>query len=239
MHIAPFLKYRPSLIHCLIAIALIAIVAAIATPPSYMIGSRRSPNAGVKADLRSLATAIESYHIDNNSYPAWTADSDRGVNAHSRTWKELKPPVPTLSSSSAAYNIKTLTTPLAYISSYFVDPFAAKGQQVTFGYYSINTVAESDPDGWILWSAGPDKDYDITMSNIEAVYNLGSPVPNPLLVDITYDPTNGTKSNGDVYRIHLGAQYEARNAQTGLCSCVILYRRYRTHVANGGKLTPI
>ena len=58
-----------TLIELLIVVAIIAILAAIAVP-NFLEAQVRSKVSRVKADHRSLATAIEAYYVDNNSYPA-------------------------------------------------------------------------------------------------------------------------------------------------------------------------
>src|SRR5215210_3826948 len=63
-----------TLIELLIVVAIIAILAAIAVP-NFLEAQTRSKVSRVKADQRSLATAIEAYYVDNNSYPAWDSSS--------------------------------------------------------------------------------------------------------------------------------------------------------------------
>lgn len=61
--------------------------------------------------------------------------------------------------------------------------------------------------GWILVSAGPDGDYDL--AGDWDVYNPAQSQPSPRLLAgtnrkgsaFTYDPTNGTRSNGDIWRV--------------------------------------
>lgn len=68
------------------------------------------------------------------------------------------------------------------------DPFGLSKSH-PYAYYSAG-------DSWILYSAGPDKDYDIDP------VNDGDDVFDPaslLLIMKTYDPTNGTVSDGDVW----------------------------------------
>lgn len=81
-----------------------------------------------------------------------------------------------------------LTTPVAFISQVPVDiffspqmfgepggPFGPGGEYMH--YIADRTVTEL----WLLWSYGPDRDMEFTQ--------------------VTYDPTNGTVSNGDIYRV--------------------------------------
>jgi len=124
--------------------------------------------------MRSLATALESYRVDNNSYPqavasdvAW-GGSKADSNNNSGPWISADWPLwngnsGTLASSgswrmtfSAGANadgrsIATLTTPCAYITSYPADPFATtKG--ALLGYHNLLNQK------WLLWSYGPDRD---------------------------------------------------------------------------------
>ena len=57
-----------TLIELLIVVAIIAILAAIALP-NFLEAQTRSKVSRAKADMRTLVTAIESYHVDNNLYP--------------------------------------------------------------------------------------------------------------------------------------------------------------------------
>ena len=57
-----------TLIELLIVMAVIAILAAIAVP-NFLEAQVRSKVSRVKSDHRSMATAIESYYVDNNAYP--------------------------------------------------------------------------------------------------------------------------------------------------------------------------
>lgn len=57
-----------TLIELLIVVAIIAILAAIAVP-NFLEAQTRSKIARAKADMRTLATAVEAYAVDNNKYP--------------------------------------------------------------------------------------------------------------------------------------------------------------------------
>ena len=58
-----------TLIELLIVVAIIGIIAAIAIP-NLLNAIDRGKQKRTMADLRSIGTAIESYSIDNNVYPA-------------------------------------------------------------------------------------------------------------------------------------------------------------------------
>jgi general secretion pathway protein G len=57
-----------TLIELLIVIAIIGILAAIAIP-NLLNALQRGKQKRTMADIRNLATAIESYNVDNNNYP--------------------------------------------------------------------------------------------------------------------------------------------------------------------------
>ena len=100
-----------TLIELLIVVAIIAILAAIAVP-NFLEAQVRSKVSRCKADMRSLATALESYRIDSTNYPPMF---DTGwLNA---VWPtDASPPF-----HSRIPNY--LTTPIAYITSLPHDPF--------------------------------------------------------------------------------------------------------------------
>src|SRR6266700_687199 len=57
-----------TLIEILIVIAIIGILAAIAIP-NLLNAVQRGKQKRTMSDMRTLATAIEAYAVDNNSYP--------------------------------------------------------------------------------------------------------------------------------------------------------------------------
>ena len=96
-----------TLIELLIVVAIIAILAAIAVP-NFLEAQTRSKVSRVKADMRSVATAVESYAVDANHYPV----------GHSMApnWDRWD--------LSLCFE---LTTPIAYLTSVnIVDPFMPK-----------------------------------------------------------------------------------------------------------------
>src|SRR6476646_9384480 len=65
-----------TLIELLIVIAIIGILAAIAIP-NLLNAVQRGKQKKTMADMRTLATAVEAYAVDNNDYP--TADCPAGA----------------------------------------------------------------------------------------------------------------------------------------------------------------
>ena len=176
-----------TLIELLIVVAIIAILAAIAVP-NFLEAQVRSKVSRAKSDMRTTATALESYKVDTNHYPPF------GQPPYTDLW------------DVNALNPSLITTPIAYVTSgaVLIDPFRITRRVVawwTHQYYYRNfddARYESDR-GWVLerygwWrltSCGPD----------QFIFNGsfdGDSLPG--YVEIVYDPTNGTVSVGDIER---------------------------------------
>jgi len=187
-----------TLIELLIVVAIIAILAAIAVP-NFLEVQVRSKVSRARADLRSVATALECYFADWNHYPP----NDGEYNG-----------IPI-----------ELTTPVAFLSNaHLVDPFGMfNPEQISEGeitapwytymkivsfqeasfwasigkpcpheaidHWSKNEGAFEKYGKWRMVSVGPDHCYiiegftDITKGS-----------------DVIYDPTNGTASKGNILR---------------------------------------
>jgi type II secretion system protein G len=74
-----------TLIELLIVVAIIAILAAIAVP-NFLEAQTRSKVARVKADMRTVTTAIETYHIDHNAYPRMNPNVCKDPDNPQDTW---------------------------------------------------------------------------------------------------------------------------------------------------------
>jgi prepilin-type N-terminal cleavage/methylation domain-containing protein len=175
-----------TLIELLIVVAIIAILAAIAVP-NFLEAQVRAKVARSRNDMRTLATALESFAVDHSAYPFVDNKVDYT--------EKLAP----------------LTTPVGYITSVPVQAFAAwtpfGGKTTTVYYYNDRRTCDwmyemfpdwgnswyyYDADGnhkWYLSSVGPDGDYDQSWD--------GTPNCN----NHPYDPTNGSVSDGDIIRV--------------------------------------
>lgn len=150
-----------TLIELMIVIAIILILAAIAVP-RYFEAQTRSQVSRVKAELRSLATAIESYRIDHREYPPATSDPAAMSLQVASILGPLASGFSTLNlggkpGQTAGIDFHALTTPMAYISSVPFDPFAEPIHESAIPYGYLPTTRTRD--GWVLSSVGPDRDF--------------------------------------------------------------------------------
>jgi len=197
-----------TLIELLIVVAIIAILAAIAVP-NFLEAQVRSKVSRVKADMRSIATALESYAVDNNRMPPMLGDPPFGQPENNLTYY----------GNPRGYGFRgvphNLTTPMKYISNIWRDPFkdgavADRGTDAgkpyidpnpfdgTYIYHNIVQFASVPGSGfdyrdidmygqWRMFSLGPTKLY----------VSLGTADPT---LGWIYDPTNGTVSKGMILR---------------------------------------
>jgi len=187
-----------TLIELLIVVAIIAILAAIAVP-NFMEAQVRSKISRAKADMRSIATAIEAYATDANAYPRW--------------WEIAQSPAPPgYQYPPVSWRLRPLTTPIAFISRVpGPDPFWTQNdvggvtdKKVYDTYDYLDAKSSFDHNAavgasiygrmWRLCSAGPDQKQNFGRSTFS-----GSP---PQITDFGfYDATNGTRSYGDIIRL--------------------------------------
>jgi prepilin-type N-terminal cleavage/methylation domain-containing protein len=201
-----------TLIELLIVVAIIAILAAIAVP-NFLEAQVRSKVSAIRADLRAIKTAIEAYRVDNNDYPYLRGYDLANVGQHNR---------------GGIHAVIDLTTPIAYMSSVdFPDPFAhtkerdVRGDSPTYvdwmevpyslGYVNIRLCREEsnwsaiDSPAYVLLSLGPDRIRGPNPAGGE--WGYGSYAGDPPLGSRRYeawhyDPSNGTRSYGDILMFH-------------------------------------
>ncbi len=162
-----------TLIELLIVVAIIGILAAIAIP-NMLQAQVRAKVASVAQNLRTLGSSLELYYTDHTAYPPapYCIPPFGNAAAMTETWR--------------------LTTPIDYMSEIPLDiffkmpdfpplnsqpggPFGPAGSYLH--YIGDPIVTEF----WLLWSYGPDGDMEF--------------------LQVKYDPTNGTVSDGDIYRV--------------------------------------
>lgn len=233
------LRRGVTLIEILIVVAIVSILAAIAVP-NYLEAQVRSKVARAKADMRTIATALEAFRVDKNGYPEGTDNPALFPPKVAAALGGLAPGFYALrtqgsSGEIAGKDFATLTTPVAYIHTIPDDPFARKGfTHLPYAYRNSKRLRS----GWIITSAGPDTDLwaaggvgntnasnaystaadtktparlaDINERAVihafegtanDTVTNADREQLEPLLAELTYDPSNGTVSDGDLFRM--------------------------------------
>jgi prepilin-type N-terminal cleavage/methylation domain-containing protein len=191
-----------TLIELLIVVAIIAILAAIAVP-NFLEAQVRAKVSRAKNDMRVMAGALEQYHADNNGYP----------DVFTRMMA-ITTPVQYLSQVPRdIFRIQQATGP-------------GFGRQ---RYYRYGAMPLDHPSRYALASNGPDTDIDTYSSanagggsdasdadNFEvdsqalrfypgyspALFSDSGVVVNDTNFKyVEYDPTNGSVSNGDIFRL--------------------------------------
>jgi len=204
-----------TLIELLIVVAIIAILAAIAVP-NFLEAQTRAKVSRARADLRTLSTGLETYHLDNNTYPR---QNTQGT-------------VFQVGTVAANITLERLTTPISYLSgeSVFYDPFKPKlsmqgadlntpqqksdlpeNEQKAFEFYHYSARQPNGGSSWRLTEVPNPSWYILAAAGPAAVhYNLTAYI-NAMKQDnnanriksnsIIYNATNGTVSRGSVWRV--------------------------------------
>ncbi|MCB2155987.1 prepilin-type N-terminal cleavage/methylation domain-containing protein [bacterium] len=182
-----------TLIELLIVVAIIAILAAIAVP-NFLEAQTRSKVSRVKADMRTVATAMESYRVDFNKYPPVYI-------RFGSTEIKITPVV---------QRYVRLTTPIAYITTVPLDPFFGGRESdlpvwglPVFDYWSYDEPYLWGPrrgTSWWVSSYGPDKEKNGNSATAPDGSSFSWSTP--------YDPTNGSISAGEITRLSDGFQTE-------------------------------
>lgn len=180
-----------TLIELLVVVAILVILSEVAAE-SYLTASVRARVARVRADLRTYATAIEAYTVDNGRVPRM------------RSYKFYKDPHYDVVRGEHVSGIasQVLTTPVSYMQSVLaIDPFmisnttAAVSEQL-YTYQDIDAYVRHDAESkfwpaarsyyglWRMASVGPDQTFAHGFANS---------------AQLPYDPTNGLISFGNIW----------------------------------------
>ena len=179
-----------TLIELLVVVAIIAIIAAIAIP-NFLEAQTRSKISRIHADARTLATGMEAYRIDYNHYPIpdlgdYQASFQTPEYQSMRAWVVLTTPVSYLGDAHLVdifrRSDRSLQPP-GYLSVGAGNEYA---NEITIQDYRLNVKFPRNV--YVIISSGPDFLDDTNLSDYPFSYGL------------PYDPTNGTVSEGDVFR---------------------------------------
>ena len=201
-----------TLIELLIVVAIIAILAAIAVP-NFLEAQTRAKIARAVSDMRSQATAIESYRVDNNAYPFGILPG----HSPAQRWNwGFMPGGP--NETTPANGCGGLMSPVAYMTSIPSDDFAL--DYIIPGGGAARAPKGSIPARFRIWNAtrwntnSVYTDASIAVSHATLMGQLGLPVSTPYIIvspgpdkiennmpaysPAIYDATNGTISGGDL-----------------------------------------
>ncbi len=174
-----------TLIELLIVVAIIGILAAI-TVPNFLNAQVRAKVAKASSNMRTIGMALEAYYLDHNTYTDWAWDSSNLAN-HYRGYRSLTTPVPYISSSNVFDNpFKSNTQVGTHLpDGRELDPMFELG--TWYAKSSSEYVVQFPNNVWLLESAGPDSADDYNANNFPAKGRV-------------YQPSNGIRSRGDIYR---------------------------------------
>ncbi len=196
-----------TLIELLIVVAIIGILAAIAVP-NFLNAQVRAKVARAESEMRNLQNALESFFIDNNSYPPMDRDRIRSRRQYKDLDDEDTPEINIAHISIGARGDRRiyLTTPVSYMSSIPFDPFNGDGKSTGYAYGS------NGQSYYILMSFGPDSQKlngeeddidarDYTGARLTDFRIAGFRGSSFFLSELVYDASNGTSSTGDILRV--------------------------------------
>ncbi len=211
-----------TLIELLIVVAIIAILAAIAVP-NFLEAQTRSKVSRASSDMRTMATALESYRVDHHAYPkgnafglgVYFAQASGGVGPEAgRVLERLSTPIAYLSSALIRdpFQPRERSGVISPVDGSIQGPFALPADQFEaaqyYKYYAgdpevgqfgllalVDRPNTSARHWWILNSVGPDQIYP-NMGGLLRTDTTDAAVANHV-----YDPTNGTLSFGSIYRV--------------------------------------
>jgi len=188
------------MIELLIVIAIITVITAIAVP-NLISANVKAKVKGIKAEMGSIAIALEDYRMDEGDYPVEPGSLGYGPDVIAKPNIDFDDPTDAIGLGQLVFP-DGASDPV-YLYRIPGDPFNDGGEEEWDGtsgahnnHYSYFTAdasgaaSSTEAKYWALVSYGPDKDLDITSySDARDAYDNGTDL---------YDPDSGITSNGDI-----------------------------------------
>lgn len=153
-------------------------------PPLFIVGMLKKRPAKLERAFHDVGAALLAYRADHGEFPPET-----GLYYY---WDSRKLLEKTGAIHLPTYMVNVLTTPVAYYDPWIAaDPYAMPVQNSPLAYVNLG-------DRTVLWSASSNLRYEIKAFQMR---DMAEPELREYLAQRTWDPTNGTKSKGDEWRI--------------------------------------
>lgn len=228
-----------TLIELLIVVAIIAILAAIAVP-NFLEAQTRSKISRARADMRTVATALEAYAVDHNKYVYTTQGISCPGNPSFDPFENDCDGYGNLRQSDTLTIPFQLTTPIAFISSLPADVFkigkdinfpghpseglpyaSGNPRDLTFLYFSTEQATTAS-FGFFTSAAEIDNarqnlgGWQLRSLGPQSLYaNPNDPNSEFLSINSIYDSSNGTISFGHIIRNQKDPEGQQRSITAG------------------------
>ncbi len=197
-----------TLIELLIVIAIILILISIALP-NFLTAQIRGKVAAVQQDLYAATTALEQFRLDKKFYPPdgrWSVVG-KGQEFVNHQMKKRPPNIDFINYWRFSDHSE-LTTPIPYLKRLPREPFLLGHfwWDGSFLYENVENIALEFKDPSMVevvrFCEGHQK---VLAGKVRALWILSSLGPDYTKSDtaerVEYNPTNGTSSTGDIYRV--------------------------------------